>query len=130
MTKQEALKKLSVAGNTPKDLGDIIAVDTGTGPHALQFKNNRLVFADLEWYTEHTGDEIDAVLGALGALAQKNNDHPCAVIHAPLSSPNSSSDRIFVKCGERSVLIGKWKYEGKLVLTVTERIGDMQNGQE
>lgn len=131
MTKEETLKRLSVGGNKPKDLGDAIGADTGTGTHVLQFKNNRLVFADLEWHTEHTVvHEIDAVLGALGALAQKNDGHPCTVVHAPLSSPNSSSDRVFVVCGKRSVLISKWNYEGKLTVSVSERIGDMPNREE
>ena len=130
MTKQEAMKKLSAAGDTPKELGDKIGVETGTGTHILWFKNDRLVFTDLEWYRDRTGDGIDAVLGALGALAQKNDGHPCAVLHAPLSDPNLSVDRVFVKCGERSVLISKGKLEGKLLVDVSERIGDMPNRQE
>lgn len=130
MAKQEAMKKLAAVGHTPKDLGDKIGVETGTGTHILWFKNNRLVFADLEWYTEHTGDGIDAVLGALGALAQKNNGHPCAVLHGPLSDPDVSVDRVFVECGKRSVLISKGKLDGKLLLDVSERIGDIPNRQE
>lgn len=124
MPKAELTKRFSDAGYEITELGDKVFAHFGTEAHDMRFKNGRLVFADVEWYNSKN-DEIDAVIGAIGALANKNQLRPCVVSHEPLSEPDASFDRVFIVCGDRSVLIGKGKIAGQLILDVTERIGQI-----
>ena len=125
MTKQEARQALSSAGVEVADVGEDLAATPGTQPQFLRFKNNRLIFAEIEWYRSHTHDAVDAVLGALTALAEQNDGRPCEVSHALVSQPDLSSNRVYVMCGDRSVRISKTSFYGKGPgVTVTQRIGD------
>jgi hypothetical protein len=45
--------------------------------------------------------------------------------HSPLSEPDISGDRIFIKCGQRNLLIGKFKIQGKVSMSVSESIGEL-----
>ncbi len=126
MSKEQALKKFADVGQEVVDTGDGVLVKVGGDSHDLRFKNGRLVYADREWYTGDKPDESDAVLGALRALAEKSEENgKCSVIYSPLSQPNWSAERVFVWCGNRSVLIIKSKYQDRRSLGVTERIGDI-----
>jgi len=92
--------------------------------HTFHFTNSRLDFADVGWY-EDDGNVIDAVLGALGSLADKTNT-PCLIEHEPISKPDQTVNRVFISCGERSVLILNGKLNGANTLDVSERIGNLQ----
>jgi hypothetical protein len=124
MPKAEVVKKFSDAGYEVTDSGDGVLAHSGRELHDLHFENGRLVYADLQWYNSNT-EEMDAVLGALGALADKTKSRPCSMSHEPLSKPDTALDRIFIFCGDRSVLIARGKFLGKPVMDVSERIGDI-----
>jgi hypothetical protein len=89
-----------------QQIGDLVSAH-GAEIHFLKFRNNRLVYADLDWYTSHTRDVFDAVVGALSALAQQNEGAHCLIVPASYLHPESSANRVGVVCGERSILIGK-----------------------
>lgn len=131
MTKEEATKKFSDAGyQVTIAADDKLLMRRGSDAQILWFKEGRLAFANQGWYTTDKTDELDAVLGALGSLAEKVGNQPCSVIHAPISSPDSSSNRVFISCGERSVLIGKGTIMGHTFMDISERIGDMPTKPE
>jgi len=113
MTQEDAVKKFGDAGYQVTFANNTLSVHSASDSHILQFKNGKLVFADREWYTKYKSNELDAVLGALGSLAEKARNQPCEVIHSPLSSPDSSSNRVFVSCGDRSVLVGRGTIMGE-----------------
>ena len=121
MTEDEAARKFRDAGYSVTRAADMLLVK-GTESHVIWFKNGRLVFADQGWNTSDKTD-VDAVIEALGDLAEKAGNQSCMVVHSPLSSPNSSGNRVFVSCGERSVLIGKGTIMGKPFVDISERIG-------
>lgn len=124
MPKDEAVKKFVDAQYIVTDMGDQILVHLGSVYYGrLAFKNNRLVFTFVEWLKADT-DEVDAVLGALGALAEKGPS-PCVLSHQPLSQPDSTLNRVFVICGDRSVLIGHGKVGNSPFVSITERIGEL-----
>jgi hypothetical protein len=126
MPKDQALKKFSEVGykTSPLQKDGRMFVDTGTNASLVIFNSDRLVFADVGWY-QSGRTEADAVLGALGALAdKKSKDEACEVANVPLSRPDISGNRVLVSCGPRSVLIGKLKIENDQPgATVRERIG-------
>jgi hypothetical protein len=63
-------------------------------------------------------------------LAEKTKNESCYIAHSPMSSPDSSSNRVFVSCGQRSVLIGKGTIMGHAFVTISDRIGDMPAKEE
>lgn len=133
MTQEEAAKKFQEAGYKVIFAGDQLLLKrdmkNDTEGHVLWFKAGQLAFADREWNTKVKAD-IDAVIGALGELAEKSKNESCYITHSPISSPDSSSNRIFVSCGQRSVLIGKGTITGMAFESISERIGDMPTKEE
>lgn len=125
MEKEEVAKRFRDAGYKVIYSGDQLILKNGDDAHLFWLKGGRLVFADREWITTDKTDRIDAVIGALAELAAKTGDQSCAVVQSPLSSPSASSNRVFVSCGQRSVLIGKGSLMGHAYVTVSERIGDI-----
>lgn len=125
MPKADVTKKFTDIGYKITDLpdGTMIAY-ADKKAHPFHFTNGRLDFADVSWAAQG-GDVIDAVLGALGALADKTNT-PCLIDHEPISKPGETADRVFISCGERSVLILNGKINGTLTWEVSERIGEFQ----
>jgi hypothetical protein len=124
MSKAELVKKFSDAGYVTTDLGNGVVVGSARELHDFRFRNGRLVYAEVEWYRGN-GEEMDAVLGALGTLADKSKSRPCTMAHQPLSAPDMNLDRLFIFCGDRSVLIASGKVQGKASIDVSERIGDI-----
>ncbi|HEY5175841.1 MAG TPA: hypothetical protein VII95_09795 [Terriglobales bacterium] len=138
MPKTDVLRKLAGTAYKVTDLGDWILVDSYSSVHDLRFRDRKMIYADREWYMSNETDEAGAVIGALGALAQKSNGSACVVTHDPVAKPTISLDRIFVLCGrtirsdgtvtvERSVVIALGVISGKKSLNVTERIGEFPN---
>ena len=125
MPKDQALKKFSEVGYkaSPLRKDGSMFVDMGGHYSELIFKSDRLVYAHVDWY-QSGRTEVDAVLGALGALADEKKNETCDVTNEPLSSPDMSGSRVLVSCGRRSVLIGKLKIgNDQPGATVLERIG-------
>lgn len=130
MTKEQATKKFSGAGYVVTNDGDKLLMRNGGDAHVIWFSDGRLAFAEKGWNTTDKNDPLDAVVGALASLARKVGSHPCSVIHSPISSPDSSSNRVFISCGERSVLIAKGTVVGQPFVDISERIGDMPRKSE
>jgi hypothetical protein len=125
MPQEEAAKKFRDAGYKVMVAHDQLLLRSDSDARAIWFKDGRLVFADREWNTNNTFDKVDAVIGALGELAERVKTESCVVVHSPISSPESTGNRVFVSCGERSVLIAKGTLMGTPYETVSERIGNI-----
>jgi hypothetical protein len=70
---------------------------------------------------------MDAVLGALGAIASHGADS-CSINHDAINEPESSAERILIDCGQRSVLLMKSKTDSGvkiLLVSAFERIGQI-----
>ena len=129
MAEGQALNRLKSAGyriEALKEHQEYMAVGGENGRAAisstLSFSSGRLAYADREWLTN--SDALGALLGALGSLSGRGA-RTCVLQHAPLLAPDQNSDRIFVRCGSRSVLIMKGSYQGTDTSSVTESIGAM-----
>lgn len=133
MPQQEALAKFATAGykvQSAPSADDPTWVLNGDTVYDVRFTAGRLSFADRSWAGKNI-DSIEAVIGALTTLAQYGGT-PCDVTHDRSVQPSASFDRIFIRCGKRSVLIMKGgfkgaitqKYDAANLADVYERIGD------
>ncbi len=130
MPKKDVLKKLSDESYEVIETGENKSLVTRAGHvYSLRFRNGLLTYADREWYNKDS-EEVDAILGGLGSLADQRTYEPCSVVHSPLSDPDISGDRIFIACGQRTLLIGKFKLQGKVSMTVSESIGELPTKQQ
>ncbi len=122
MPKEVARKKIADA-HYKISYEDAYSMIIGSGDYQVGFKAGRLCFASRSWLRM---DKIDAVIGALGAAAGDGEGSTCIVSHQPTSDPMHSTNRIFVQCGKRSVLIMKVKFNGNDETDeVSERIGEL-----
>ena len=121
MPQQEVLSKFEAASYRVQPVTDTTVVLNGERVYIVKFTAGRLSYADRDWMGKDA-HSIDAVIGALGALAQYHGS-PCELSHDPLAQPELSVDRIFISCGKRSVLIIKGKFQGNDTVDVYERIG-------
>lgn len=128
MPQSDALSAFRRAGYEVANKSDAnqILIKDGTALYSVNFKDAAVVYADREWLLSRK-NEINAVMGALGAIAPRGSE-PCIVRHAPVNNPSLQSDRIFVKCGQRSVLIMKDRQPStdSVLTDVYEYIGSFQ----
>jgi len=128
MASQQVLTLFSEGGY--KVMGDststyLVPVVDRTVKHTyglVQFTGGRLTYAERGW-TSTTGDNLDAPIKALGALAQKGATS-CSITHAPSSQPDSTLDRVFVTCGQRGVRLAIGRFNGIDIYDVAEFIGE------
>jgi hypothetical protein len=118
MSQLDVMSEMSHAGLTATALNPRMFIVSGG---TLQFTQGRLNFADRDW-GENAESKLDAVIGALGTLTA-HGDIQCVIQNAPLSEPEQKADRIFVTCGERSIMIMAGTALGKRASAVSERIG-------
>jgi hypothetical protein len=103
MAQTDALLQLQSAGYQVLGTSTDRLIKDGKNMYSVSFETGRLIFASRDWYNEET-KEIDAVLGALAALASHGSTL-CSVQSAPINRPDESADRVFISCGERSVVL-------------------------
>ena len=125
MPMEEAIKKFRDLGYAIKATNDKVQVERGNKAKTIWFKNDQLVFADQDWLTSEKTDGIDAILEALGTLAEKVKNQSCVIIRTPISSADPFSNSVVIVCGKRSFSITKRELMDQPVLCVTERIGNM-----
>lgn len=73
-----------------------------TGPN-LQFENGRLSFADRYW-TTYDNDIAEALFGAVHTLNEQGYSN-CVVTADIKSNPDSTSHRVWIDCGSKTVLL-------------------------
>jgi len=86
-----------------KSGSDQVSVISGDRVYTLAFEGGKLVYADRNW-PHDSSSSLPTVIDALGSLA----DHgaaSCRIEHSPISSPDTKTNRIFITCGHRGVLL-------------------------
>ncbi len=128
MPRQELINKCAGAGFKQMFADDdgILFTD-GKRNYNTQFKDGRLAYADLDWYSSK--GELDAFQTTMAALASMVDSHrdlipACAITHEPLNKPDYQVDRIFISCGKRSFLLLALS-GGKKSYGIMESIGKM-----
>ena len=115
----------TVIGEVHSGAGIMVVSDKTSYP--VSFKEGRVAFAAREWVSS-SSDRLGEVIKALSALAS-HGANSCSILHDPISNPDNSVDRVFINCGERSMLLATGKFSSlgeKPYVTIEERIGEPQ----
>jgi hypothetical protein len=128
MSQTDALAQFQSAGY--KVLGDGTTARTnvqdGNHVYSIWFEGGKVICAEREWYSSGV-DEMDAVVGALAAIASQGA-HSCSVMHDAINEPGQSAERILIDCGQRSVYLAKGKISSANpvnYVSASERVGQI-----
>lgn len=96
-----------------KSESDRVSVVSSDRVYTLAFEGGKLVYADRNWVHEGSSN-LPTVIDALGSLADQVAAD-CRIEHSPIYSPDTKTNRIFITCGQRGVLLtyGSIASEGK-----------------
>lgn len=126
MTKGQVAEKL--AGNEINKIHDdewvLGSPEKGLGP-SLQFTNGLLSYADRNWVT-YDNDIVEALFGAVRTL-NKEGFSRCTVTADDSASPDLTAHRVWIQCGEKTVLVIRRSFGGKSYNFVDERLGSMRD---
>ena len=105
---------------------NVIVVDAHNSRiFTLQFEHDKLVYADRNWLRDES-KALPSVMDALAALIDKGATN-CTIAHAPMTSPDSKMNRVFINCGQRGILLtyGSTTLVGQSYTdnAISERIG-------
>jgi hypothetical protein len=128
MPRQEVIDRCASAGlkQMTADRNSIL-FRSGDDLYSVQFKNDRLVFADRDWLPSKSGlDAFQTTLAALASISDSDKDSvsACTISHQPLNNPDNQANRVFVSCGKRSFLLMEHRIKGESYYDVMERIGE------
>jgi hypothetical protein len=119
MTKAVVEGKLSGAEIIKSDENSWL-VTTG-GLSTLHFDDGKLSFADRTWHSKEN-DIVDALYGAVTYF--NNEGHSlCAFSADTIPDPQNSYERVWIRCGDKSILIAKTTIQGKTFEEVGEQLG-------
>jgi hypothetical protein len=106
---------------------DSITFEYGDNGYWARFKDDRLAFASREWYSSKGNlDAFQSTMAALGALSDSESSPlTCTISHDPVSTPDHQFNRVLIVCGRRSFLLTEGTMNGKKVVGVSERIGEV-----
>ena len=122
MTKAVVERKLSGAEIIKS--GENSWLMTSGGLSSLHFNNGRLSFADRTWHSKDN-DIVDALHGAVTYF--NNDGHSlCTVFADTIPDPQNSFERVWIRCGEKSILIVKSTIQGQTIEEVDEHLGVLE----
>jgi hypothetical protein len=90
--------------------------------YALMFRDEKLSYATRNWPYDKS-NSLPTVMDALASLVDEGATK-CIIEHAPLSSPGTKMDRVFINCGERGLLLSYGTINGLTDKSITETIGN------
>jgi hypothetical protein len=94
----------------------------------VHFRNGKLCLIDRSWLNGQT-DPIDAFYGAVSSLNREGYSS-CTISADTRTSPDSSFNRVWLDCGQKSVLVIKGQIGGHPVVDVLERLGTVTADSE
>jgi len=94
------------------------------GP-TLQFTDGSLSFADREWTTGYN-DTGEALFGVVNSLNSEGFSS-CSVRADTHSSPDIVSQRVWIDCGEKTIVLIRRSISGKTFTSVMEQLGTMRD---
>jgi hypothetical protein len=124
MTKADVAEKLAGVVIT-KDKEDFWLIGAEKSiSQSLQFTNGRLSYASRYWPT-FDNDILEAFYGAVTYL---NNEgySTCKVNADSKLEPNEKLQRVWIRCGEKTILVARASLDGKTYNTVDEMLGSIR----
>ncbi len=94
----------------------------------VNFKDEKLVSVDRSWSGRGV-DPIDAIFGAVDALNREGYSS-CKVSADTFNRPSFKAERVWIDCGQKTVLIIKGEARGAPLRDVIERLGQSDEDSE
>jgi hypothetical protein len=91
----------------------------------IQFKNGMLNFADREWVSGNN-TPVDALFGLVNSLNSEGYTQ-CSVSADTVSDPVGITQRVWLHCGNKSVLVLKSRFGDKSFEDVYEQLGSLES---
>ncbi len=126
MTKTVVEGKLSGAEIIKSDENSWL-VTTG-GFSTLHFDNGRLSFADRTWHSKDK-DTVDALHRAV-TYFNSDGHSLCTVFADTVPDPENSFERVWIRCGSKSILVVKSTIQGRTFEQVDEHLGVLEQGSK
>ncbi|MBZ5522422.1 MAG: hypothetical protein LAP21_09305 [Acidobacteriia bacterium] len=123
MTKATISEKLASVPIT-KDREDFWIIGSKSSSQYLQFTNGRLTYVSRNWVT-YDNDIVAALHGAVSSL-NREGYRSCNVEADSKVDPDSTLQRIWIRCGEKSILVSRASLNGKSYNTVDEELGTIR----
>jgi hypothetical protein len=122
MSKQEAVKRFSESSYKVIEAKDLMPVvdQAGNAVGLVTFTSGHLSYAERSWGTCEENC-LDSVLAALASIAADGIKR-CTLERDTILEPATKTDRVFIICGQRGVLMLKGKIGGQGVADVDEFI--------
>lgn len=124
MSKSEVSEKLVGNEITKTDEDDWMVAASGELGPSLEFTDGRLSFADRYWVT-YDNDISEALYGAVTSLNQEGL--PACTVNTDIKTdPDSSLHRLWILCGEKSIVMVHNMTHARTFNTVHEQLGRMR----
>lgn len=123
MTKTEVVEKLAGSQITRINEDNWIVAPNGALGPTLQFTNGQLNFADRYWPSQDN-DIAESLFGAVNILNSEGFSS-CNVTSYTKTTPDATSQGVWIECGQKSVLLQRLTFGGKSYNTVYEQLGGM-----
>jgi hypothetical protein len=121
MTKAEVSERLAGVAFR-RDTDDFWIIGTGNNASpSLQFTNGRLNFVTRNWETT----DNDIVVALFGVITSLNGEgfSVCKVSADMKADPTMTAQRVWIACGEKTILVHRATIGGKIYNTVDEQLG-------
>ena len=124
MTPSEVAQRLSgTAYRKESDRFWIVGENPNQFGPVMQFTDGRLNFVSRNWGTTDN-DIAEALFGVITSLNSEGFSL-CKVSADVKADPSSSAHRVWIACGEKTVLVHRMTISGKTYNTVDEQLGAM-----
>jgi hypothetical protein len=124
MSKGEVTDKLTGNEITKDDEDNWNIASSGNLGPTLQFTDGRLSYADRYW-TTYDNDIAEALFGAVNSLNQEGFS-ACTVTADTKTEPDTTAHRVWIRCGEKSILLVRDSIGEKSHNMVYEQLGAMR----
>jgi hypothetical protein len=128
MTKAEVTDKLAGTEVTKIHDNEWIAGSLEHLGPTLQFTDGSLTFADREWTTGYN-DLGEALFGVVNSLNSEGFSS-CSIRADTHSSPDIIAQRVWINCGEKTIVLIRRSMTGKTYTSVMEQLGTMRDVKE
>jgi hypothetical protein len=130
MTKAQVAEKLAGTEFTKvnDDEGMVGSLEKNQLGPTLQFSRGVLTFADRYW-TTYDNDIAGALFGAVSSVNGEGFS-PCTVTADSRPAPDMTGHRVWIACGEKTILLIRRSFGGKSYNSVYEQLGVMRESSD
>jgi precorrin-6B methylase 2 len=117
---RQELRRANLAALKDQD-GQVILYNSAAGSGTVTFTKGRLTSASRDWSVDKASSQIATIIMAFQALAARESEN-CSIQSDPIHEPKMNLERVFIKCGLRSLLLMSGNISGEPTYQISEQI--------